>query len=97
MRNFLALWTYYGQAKFEESIKKFRSLAEIHHPDALFNLGVIYHRGDGVPKDNSMAVMYWRRAADLGHTPSMNSAGTTLTKGEEGIFYWLIFVYSYIL
>ena len=37
-----------------------------HTPRAMRNLGLCYHKGDGVPKDDAKAAKYWNLAADHG-------------------------------
>jgi TPR repeat protein len=52
---------------------------------ALFDLGVIYHVGEGVPKDLKKAVEYYEKAAKLGAHPAMYNLGMILMAGEDGV------------
>lgn len=52
---------------------------------ALFDLGVIYHVGEGVHKDLKKAVEYYERAAKLGAHPAMYNLGMILMAGEDGV------------
>jgi hypothetical protein len=56
-----------------------RKLAEQGDPDAQWQLGILYHEGDGVPKDDAMAVQWYERAAEQGYV----RAQATL-----GAYYW---------
>ncbi len=56
-----------------------RKLAEQGDPDAEWQLGILYHDGDGVPKDDAVAVRWFERSAEQGYV----SAQSTL-----GAYYW---------
>ena len=44
-----------------------RTIAEQGQAEALFNLGMTYHNGDGVPRNDSEAAKWYRKAAAQGH------------------------------
>jgi len=46
------------------AIKWFRNSAELGHSTSQYNLGLIYAKGQGVPKDFSKARMWWFLAGD---------------------------------
>jgi TPR repeat protein len=41
--------------------------AKRNHRDSLFNLGVIYHNGDLLPRKGRVSIGYLQRAAELDH------------------------------
>ena len=49
---------------------------------AQFNLGVMYHDGQGVPQDYAEAVKWYRIAAEQGHPSSQYNLGVMYDKGE---------------
>jgi len=53
-------------------------------PRSLFELGVMYWKGNGVPQDYVKAAEYYRKAAELGHAEAQYSLGT-LYKGGAGV------------
>jgi len=51
----------------KESLRHYLFAAERGFVDAQFNLGVKYHNGDGVEKNEDLALIWLKRAADGGH------------------------------
>ena len=49
---------------------------------AQFNLGAMYHKGEGVPEDNVEAVKWYRKAAKQGHAEAQYNLGLMYRKGE---------------
>ena len=41
--------------------------AESDHPEAPYNIGLIYYNGQGVPQDNRQALFWYRQAAEKNH------------------------------
>lgn len=56
-------------------------LARDGNTDAQYNLGLIYARGLGVPRDLETALTWYRRAADLGHAGAQFSIGAMYVTG----------------
>ena len=48
----------------------FREAADAGDVGALYNVGVLYEHGYGVPQDSTQAAIWYRKAADSGHEPS---------------------------
>ena len=44
-----------------------RTVAEQGQAEAQFNLGMTYHNGEGVPRNDSEATKWYRKAAEQGH------------------------------
>jgi TPR repeat protein len=83
--HFLALWQYFGRADHGSAVAMLAPLAaaDVRHPDALFALGVAYHRGEGVVEHQGKAVELWTEASELGHTAAMNAAATAITRADD--------------
>ena len=88
LRQFLALAEegHAGAQLYLELIKaslpQFRSLAEEGHAGAQLYLGVMYFTGQGVPKDDSQAVFWCRRAAEQGLADAQGSLGFMYLTGQ---------------
>lgn len=50
--------------------------------DAAFNLGQIYLYGDGVGRDEALALSWYRRAAELGDKPAQLQVGLMYLNGQ---------------
>jgi membrane associated rhomboid family serine protease len=60
--------------KYRESIDDFRKAAELGDADAQYYLATIYARGSqGVPKDTTQALFWYRKLADQGNAESLNN------------------------
>jgi len=59
-----------------------RRLAEQGDADAQWNMGVLYHTGEGVPQDDAQAVQWFERAAEQGHLPAQASLGAYYWAGR---------------
>lgn len=62
-----ALSAYQGQ-RWDEAARGFRALAELGHAEAQYNLGVMYLRGEGVPRSEVQGYAWAKLAMDAGHT-----------------------------
>ena len=51
-------------------------------PDAQFQLGFIYCRGEGVPTDHGEAAKWFRAAALQGHAGAQNNLGSMYLEGR---------------
>ena len=49
--------------------------AERGDPNGLYNLGVCYSTGRGVPVDPVLALLWWRKSAEKGYAPAMYNLG----------------------
>ena len=58
---------YYGKgglnANREEAVEYYQIAADMRHSHAMFNLGLMYEVGDGVPQDFHLAKRYFDEAA----------------------------------
>ncbi len=63
---------------YEAAVAEWTGPAARGDTDALFNMGQAYHLGRGVPRNDSTAIDYYRRAADKGHLGALTNLGITL-------------------
>jgi TPR repeat protein len=67
----------------EEALNHFRAAANEQHPEALAFLARAYANGHyGLRYDRDAAFVYFKLAADLGHTPSLMAIGECYEKGD---------------
>lgn len=72
----------YQAGKFDVAAAKFKELADKGDASAQFNLGSLYHQGQGVAQDDKQAALYFAKAAEQGHTDAMDNLGLRYAKGE---------------
>jgi hypothetical protein len=56
----------YEKGDFTKAYEEFKALAEHGNADAQWDLGAMYHNGQGVPRDYVEAERWFRRAAEQG-------------------------------
>jgi len=71
----------YGRGDFATALKEFRPLAKQGHAIALHNLGVMYAKGQGVPRNYKTAATWYARAAEKGDVSAQFSLGWMYDKG----------------
>jgi TPR repeat protein len=59
-----------------------RRAAEAGHPPAMTELGVRLTKGEGMPRDDVEAALWYRRAAEAGHLGGMHQLGYVLRRGQ---------------
>jgi len=50
--------------------------------EAQYNLGIIYRKGDGQPRNPAEAFKWFKKAAEQGHVDAQHILGMMFTKGE---------------
>ena len=68
----------YESGDYETALGEFRPLAEQGIAEAQVSLAHMYARGDGVPRDKSEAVKWFRAAAKTGHAEAQHLLGLML-------------------
>ncbi|EJK57180.1 hypothetical protein THAOC_22804 [Thalassiosira oceanica] len=63
------------QKDMRKAVELWSEAAELGSIDALYSLGVAYHRGDGVQQDRAIAVELYRKAAMKGHVDGRHNLG----------------------
>ena len=72
----------YEQGDYATALRLYRRLADQGKPDAQYNLGVMYTKGQGVPQNHAEAVKWYRRAADQGFARAQYNLGLMYANGQ---------------
>ena len=72
----------YERGDYATAFRLMKPLAEQGYAKAQYNLGVMYHKGEGVPADHAEAVKWYRRAAEQGIADAHYNLGVMYHKGE---------------
>ncbi len=72
----------YIRGDYETALREFTALAEQGKAEAQFNLGVMYHIGEGVPRDYVQAMQWHRLAAEQEHIGAQYNLGLMYAKGQ---------------
>ena len=67
---------------YATALKEWRPLAERGDANAQYNLGVMYHSGQGVTQDYRQAVVWWRKAAEQGLAAAQHNLGGMYDTGK---------------
>jgi TPR repeat protein len=73
--------TAYKAGDYSTALKEWRPLAEQGLAKAQHNLGVIYHKGRGVPQNYTQAIHWYRKAAEQGFAMSQFNLGEMYAGG----------------
>lgn len=77
------VWSKIGiPANPGEAVKWYRKAAENGHLLAQYEMGKIYHSGEGVAKDQVEAFKWWLKAAEQGHATSLFNIGVMYYLGR---------------
>ena len=69
-------------ARFEESTKELRQLAQGGDASAQNELGLLYYEGKGVPQNHRKAKEWFDKAVEQGHAGAQVNLGTLYLRGE---------------
>ena len=64
-----------------KTVKRFRKAAVQGDASAQNNLGLIYHKGRGVERDDAEAVKWFSKAAEQGHATAQFNLGIMYDNG----------------
>ena len=78
----LILLTVMAFPAFSEDIQALIKNAEGGNPEAQFNLGVAYGKGEGVPKDYAESMKWYRMAAEQGLAEAQCNIGIAYETGQ---------------
>lgn len=67
---------------YAEAYCVLRPMAEYGDPEAQYNIGWMYQNGYGLAVNNSLALEWWRRAAEQGHVDASFAIATLYHHGE---------------
>ena len=66
----------------EKRFEEMKTFAKKGIAEAQFNLSLMYHKGDGVQKDDKEATKWIRKAADQGHVTAQFNLGVSYLRGK---------------
>ena len=72
----------YERGDFETASRLLKPLAEEGNAKAQYNLGVMYHNGEGVPQDYTETMKWYRRAGEQGIAVAHYNLGVMYHEGE---------------
>lgn len=86
----------YKKGDYQTAIKELKPLAERGDSQAQLKLGLIYHAGNGVKQDYTMACSWYLKAAEQGHVLAQSILGMMYShgKGVEQNFKKSLFWYT---
>lgn len=71
-----------NQRMYDRALTIYRGLAAENHVEGLNRLGLLYARGEGVPRNQRVALGFFRRAARLGFSWSLGALGHVYSRGN---------------
>ncbi len=72
----------YKSGDYAGALKEWQPLADLGAPHAAYNVGLLYAKGQGVPKDFAKAAEYYKKAADQGISEAEYNLGVLYSNGE---------------
>jgi TPR repeat protein len=60
----------------------YRKAADLSDSTATYNIGFMYHNGQGTPRDPTEAIAWYRKAADLGYASAPYNVGVMYRDGQ---------------
>jgi len=70
------------QAKYQQAMAEFLPLAQEGHMQSQFSVGLMYHLGRGVPRNEKTAYEWYKKSALQEHPPALNNVGMMYLNGE---------------
>ncbi len=74
--------SHYAQGRFDQALALFLPAADQGNISALFHVGLMYARGEGVARNLAEAAKWFERAADGGHNHAQFLIGHMYSKGD---------------
>ncbi|AUI68765.1 tetratricopeptide repeat protein [Beggiatoa leptomitoformis] len=86
-RGLLATYAYQAvkAGDYAQAIEIWSALAETNHIPSLLLLGMLYEEGLGVPQDMQIAVAWYKKAAELGHSVTQYNLGIMYAQGRPNL------------
>ena len=75
----------YEKKDYATALREWKPLAEQGDAPAQYNLGMMYHKGQGVPQDYKTAVKWYRLAAEQGNASAQGNLGAMYAFGTGGL------------
>lgn len=76
---------YRQEGLYQEAMNLFQKSAEQNYMPSIYELGVMYELGEGVPKDTNKAYMYYDQSARMGHLKAQRDIAVAMIKAQFGI------------
>lgn len=73
---------YHDRGDFASAARWYRKAAEQGSAGAQYNLGWLYYRGRGVPRDDAQTLSLWLSAAEAGLARAMSGLGFLYKQGR---------------
>lgn len=73
----------YNQNNYEVALKEWLPLAKHGNADAQFGMGMMYEKGQGLPRDDSQALSWYEKSAEQGHALAMERLGWMYKNGYK--------------
>ncbi len=67
---------------YATALREWRPLAEQGNAGAQYNLGIMYYKGQGVPRDDAEALQWFRKAAEQGYAKAQYNLGVMYGNGR---------------
>ncbi len=74
----------YQRGDYATALREWQPLATKGHAVAQYNLGLLYANGQGVPKDDAQARLWYEKAAVQGHADAQVNLGRLYDYGRGG-------------
>ncbi|KAF9105805.1 hypothetical protein BGX27_009426 [Mortierella sp. AM989] len=71
------------RSKLKSSFQHYQKAASKGLPEAQYNVGLAYFRGQGVPKNDALAIEYWKMSGQQGFGLAQLSLGTYYFQNEQ--------------
>jgi len=72
----------YARGDYATALREWTPLAEQGYASAQYNLGQMYRKGQGVPKNDKTAVKWYKLAAEQGQQSAQNNLGVMYDEGR---------------
>src|SRR5512142_372566 len=72
----------YKRGDFAAALREWQPIADGGDPHAQYNLGLLYARGEGVPRDYAKAAEWYRKAAEQGVPAAEYNLGVMYANGQ---------------
>lgn len=72
----------YERGDYATALREWKPLAKQGDADAQYNLGLVYSRGNGVPRDDAEAAKWYRKAAEQGFAAAQFNLGVMYSNGK---------------
>ena len=82
--DFQAGMTAHDREDYDTALREWQPLAEQGDALAQYHVGMLYHKGRGVPQDDAQARKWYANAAAQGQAKAQFSLGTLYFNGEGG-------------